>query len=108
VKEIVKELGMFIVGVFLFGLLMFGLQELGVMNYRFFGPQIENAHRAVFEETKSYRDGSRRDFMNLYLSYQSAGMDAKPAIKSVMCDRANGLAPDVIPVEVKSICNIGE
>ena len=78
-----------------------GLNFFGLANYQFFAPKYENARREVYENTKSYRDGSRRDFDNLYLAYKSAKSDdEKAAILSVIRERAAGAPPEVVPAEI--------
>ena len=93
-----------LVGLFIVGNLMTGLD---LAQYRFWGPKIENAHRAVYEETKSYRDGSRRDFENLYVAYTTATTpEDKTAVLSVAKERADGVNPESVPDNLKQLlCN---
>lgn len=101
-----KELG---IGIsVLAGLLVLGfvLNAVGLVNYQFFAPKYENARREVFENTKSYRDGSRRDFDNLYLAYKTAKSDdEKAAVLSIIRERASTAPEDVVPAEIKQLLN---
>ena len=40
---------------------IFAIQSFDFGSYKFWAPKYEDARREVFENTKSYRDGSRRD-----------------------------------------------
>ena len=83
------------------------MQLASLENYKFFGPKFEDARRNVFEETKSYQDGLRRDFDNLYLQYEEAkDPDEKSAILSVIRHRAEGVNPDFLPTSIRNLLRI--
>ena len=82
----------------------FGISAIGFGNYWFWAPKSEQVRREVFENTKSYRDGLRRDFDNLYLSYETEkDPDAKAAIKAVIRHRAEGVDPSFLPDNISSL-----
>jgi hypothetical protein len=86
------------------GLVLFGLQYGSLQNYKFFAPKYEDARREVFENTKSFRDGSARDFENLLISYLSANTEeGKQAILSVIRQRAYGVPQEQLPLEIKNL-----
>lgn len=77
--------------------------------YRVFGPPSESVRRQVFEETKSYRDGTRSDFDNLYVQYQAAHtQEEKLAILSVIRHRTNHVPRELIPEEIRNVLHGGE
>ena len=99
-----KEFFAAILGLAFIVLAMYVLNYAGLTSFKIFGPQYEQARREVFEETKSYRDGTRRDFDNLYLQYKSAKSDdEKAAVLSVIRHRAAGAPPDVVPSEISNL-----
>ena len=93
-----------IVGLFAIGFLMTGID---LAQYEFWAPKYQNAQRKVYEETKSYRDGNRRDFERLYVSYMSQQDPAsKEAILSVAKSEADGVDPAIVPQNLKDLlCN---
>jgi hypothetical protein len=94
-----------ILGIFLFiAALAFGLNAVGFINYSFWAPKQEQVRREVFENTKSYRDGLRRDFDNLYLSYETEkDPDARAAVLSIIRHRAEGVDPDLLPDNIRNL-----
>jgi hypothetical protein len=99
-------LGILILALFLG--LGFVLQGVDLAQYNFWAPKYEAAHRNVYEETKSYQDGSRSDFEQYYVAYQTASDPAsKQAILSVIRDRASLLSPqkkaEIIPPAVQQL-----
>lgn len=82
----------------------FGVSAIGFGNYWFWAPKTEQVRREVFENTKSYRDGLRRDFDNLYLSYETEkDPDTKAAILSVIRHRSDGVDPAFLPENVRNL-----
>ncbi len=49
--------------------LVFILKGIGLVSYQFWGVKYENAHREIFEESKSFNHGMIRDLENLCLEY---------------------------------------
>ena len=89
-----------------FAALIFCLQAFDFNSYKFWAPQYENARRHVFENTKSFLDGSRRDLDNMSVAYHAADSPAeKEAIRDVMLHRSKGIPPEQISPEVQSIIN---
>lgn len=62
-----------------------------------------------FEQSVAYREGTRRDFEELRLSYTRAkSQDEKDAVLSLMRHRAAGCPPELVPEEVKVILHENE
>ena len=103
-KEFLAAIGTVLTIVAIIAAATFGANYFGLVNYKFFGPQYEGARRQVFEETKSYRDGTRRDFDNLHLQYLAADSDEqKAAILATIRHRASGVPPELVPQEIKDL-----
>lgn len=86
------------------GILFFAVGAIGFGSYWFWAPKQEAVRREVFEQTKSYRDGLRRDFDNLFLQYETEkDPDAKAAILSVIRHRADGVDPDFVPDNIHNL-----
>ncbi len=93
-----------LMGIILLGALGFAFTAVDFASYRFWAPKQENVRREVYENTKSYRDGLRRDFDNLYLQYVSAKtVDEKDAVLSVIRHRASGVDPSFLPTEIANL-----
>lgn len=91
-----------VVGIFL-------LQTLGFESFKFWAPKYEDAHRQVFENTKSFRDGSARDLDNLRVAYSQA---KTPEEKSIILDtirhRALSVPSDQLSPAVNQLINQGQ
>lgn len=74
-------------GIIGFFALLFILELAGVGWTRFFQPLKQNVQREVFEETKSYTHGKIQDLGKYYREYQSASVDEKTALRSVVRTR---------------------
>lgn len=85
----------------------FYVHGMSIADTRLFGVPEENARREVFEQTKSYRDGVRRDFDELLLAYAKASPEERPAIVSIMRHRAESAPADLVPAEVKALIGGG-
>jgi hypothetical protein len=60
--------------------------------------------RVETEQSVAYREGTRRDFEELRLSYTRAKTDdEKQAVLSLMRHRAAGCPPELVPEEIKRI-----
>lgn len=82
----------------------FGVHACSVADQATLGRLDEQVRRENFEQTKSYRDGLRRDFDELLLSYSRAKSDDERAtIVGVMRHRAEGAPPELVPNQVKLI-----
>lgn len=102
-----KATAIFLGVVIFLSALGFALTSWDLFNLSFWGPKYENAKRGVYEQTKSYRDGSRRDFENLYVEYMAQPDPAsKSAVLSVAKERADGVNPEIVPQNLKDLlCN---
>ena len=57
-----------------------------------------------YEESVAFREGTRRDFETLVLSYhQAKSPDEKEAVLSLMRHRAQGCPPDLVPQTAKDL-----
>lgn len=102
--KISEIIGILFVGVLCATVGVFVLNAVGLTNYSIFGPRYENVRREVYEQTKSFRDGSRRDFDNMYMAYTEAKDPAeKAAILSVMRSRAAGVDMNMLSPQARSL-----
>jgi hypothetical protein len=70
---------------------------LGLWNIKFWGTKYEDARRDVFENTKSFRDGSNRDLMELCIQYKTAQDEsAKMIIASTINQRRLSVPDDAL------------
>jgi hypothetical protein len=90
-------------GLVLLVLLFVGARVLGIADTKVFGVVDQNAQREVYENTKAYRDGIRRDFDELSLAYAKATPEEKPAILAVLRHRTEGVPPELVPDDVKRL-----
>ena len=98
-----------ILGIVTFIALIFGLQALDYGSLIFWGTKYENAHREIFEQTKSFRDGSARDLDNLRIAYlQAKSSEEKSIIKDTIRHRADGVPADQLSPAIQQIINSGE
>jgi hypothetical protein len=76
----------------------------GIADTKFFGTADQNAQREVYENTKTYRDGVRRDLDELTLAYSTAKTaEEKQSILSIMKHRVEGIPPELVPADVKQL-----
>ena len=102
--EIAKGFFLVLAGLLAIAVFSFAVSAIGFGNYWFWAPKTEQVRREVFENTKSYRDGLRRDFDNLYLSYETEkDPDAKAAVLSVIRHRAAGVDHDFLPDNIRNL-----
>jgi len=86
-----------------FGLGIFARAE-GIWETKTFGVAEQNAQTKVYEQSQSHVEGTRRDLEDLYLSYmKEKDPAAKQAILSVIRHRVEGLSPDQVPADVRSV-----
>jgi len=70
--------------------------------YKFFAPKQEAVRREVFEQTKSFIDGSIRDIRADQISYIKADKEQKAAIASVVLHKIDGIPEDKLPPDLKT------
>ena len=105
-SEFLQGLVVFVIFIVVMIAFSIGGNALGLWNLQFWGVKYENAHREIFEQTKSFRDGSARDLDNLRLQYlQAKTSEEKAALRDVMRHRAVSIDPALISPEVKTIIN---
>lgn len=91
-----------IIGMFALG---FVGKAAGLFNIKFWGVKYENAHREVFEQTKSYNHGMIRDIENLCLEMKRVESDAhRSAIKSTIQHRMAAFNGE-LPLHVRQCLN---
>ena len=94
----------FIAAIMMLSCSALAIRACTVADHATFDKVDERIRRENFEETKSYRDGLRRDFDELLLSYAHAKSDDERAtIRAVMRHRAEGAPPDLVPQDVKDL-----
>ena len=85
--------------------LIFLLQGFGLINLKFWGVKYQDAHREIFEKTKSYNHGMIRDLENLCLQYQELESDShKQAIAATIRHRKSSFNGE-LPQHVKNCIN---
>lgn len=90
-------------GVFLIVGAVIGIRVLGIADTKVLGVVDQNAQREVFEQSKAYRDGVRRDLDELQLSYVRAQTaEEKAAVLSVLRHRVEGVPVDLVPADVRA------
>ena len=97
-------------------LILFGIAILGFVatayiygSFLFWEPKFEDARRQVFENTKSFRDGSSRDLDNLRVAYMQAKTpEEKAVIKDTIRHRVFGIPPEQVSPSIQQIINSGE
>jgi len=82
-----------IIAIFVFG-------GLGI--YKYFAPAKEEIRREVYEETKSYQDGTIRDLDNLRLEWLKAEGTNKTAIADIALHRSVDFPEDRLPVDLRN------
>jgi hypothetical protein len=96
------------VSMILVAALALSLRLIGVADTKYIAPVEQNAQTKVYEGTKAYQDGVRRDFEDLRLAYiQSKDPEAKAAILATMRHRAAGVPPELLPNDVSDLIMIG-
>jgi hypothetical protein len=82
----------------------FGIHACSVADQATIGRAEQKVQTQNFEESQAYREGLRRDFDELMLSYSRAKSDDERAtILAVMRHRAEGAPPDLVPANVKNM-----
>jgi hypothetical protein len=90
-----------IVALFALGLF---LRAERIWETKTFGVAEQNAQTQVFEQSEAFKEGTRRDFANLYLAYTTEkDPSSKQAILSVIRQRANGCPAELVPANIRSI-----
>ncbi len=104
-KELI--IGFVVVSAIVMGIFL--LQSLDFASLVFWGPKYENAHRQIFENTKSFRDGSSRDLDNLRIAYiQAKTPEEKSIILDTLRHRALGIPSEQISPAVNQLINQGQ
>lgn len=104
-----KEIFIVIVSIILLTLLVFFMQGFDYASLVFWGPKYENAHREIFENTKSFRDGSSRDLDNLRVAYvQAKTPEEKAVILDTLRHRSLGIPSEQISPAINQLINQGQ
>jgi hypothetical protein len=98
-------IAMLLVGVvFVVGVTAWGIHACTIADEATLGRTEQRVRTQNFEESEAYRQGLRRDFDELMLSYSHAKSDDERAtILAVMRHRAEGAPPDLVPQDVKDL-----
>jgi hypothetical protein len=97
--------GLIVVGVIVLATgLGFYIHAVSVADKATIGRVEQRVETENFEQSVAYREGTRRDFEELRLSYTRAkSQDEKEAVLSLMRHRAAGCPPELVPEEIKRI-----
>lgn len=83
----------------------FALHGLGLVNLKFWGVKYQDAHREIFEHSKSYNHGMIRDLENLCLQYEGLGSEShKSAIAATIRHRISAFDGE-LPSHVRKCLN---
>lgn len=85
-KEWFKIVGIGLAVLLALLVLGFGLRGANLFTYKFWAPQEENARREVFENTKSFNQGTIQELAQAYKEYHAPGATdtQKAALKAVV------------------------
>lgn len=97
--------GLIVVGVIVLATgLGFYIHAVSVADKATIGRVEQRVETESFEQSVAYREGTRRDFEELRLSYTRAKSDdERQAVLSLMRHRAAGCPPELVPEEIKRI-----
>lgn len=70
--------------------------------FKFWAPKYENAKREVFENTKSYRQGTAQDIRRMQEEYLKADADHKQALRSLILHKTADLDLDSYPEDIQA------
>ena len=73
--------------------------------YKYFAPKYENARREVFENTKSYNQGTIQELENMQYEYIKANPNHQDALASIILHRAADFPQDKLPYDLKVFIN---
>ena len=85
--------------------LLFGLGWAVAYNdfnmFAFFAPKRAAVERKVFEETKSFNQGTIQELQNMQFEYVKAAPEAKAALASIILHRAADYPVDKLPDDLR-------
>lgn len=88
--------------VFLIGAAGWGIHACNTAEKATLGAMDQEVERRNFEHSSAYREGLRRDFDELMLSYSKAKSDdERTVILSTLRHRAQGAPPEAVPQDVR-------
>jgi hypothetical protein len=82
------------------------IRTCSIADTKVFGVAQQNADTEVYRHSEAFREGTQRDFDELYLAYVKATPEEKNAIVATMRHRAEGVPPEMVPQNIKNL--IGE
>lgn len=92
-------------------MLLLGLSFLGnavgLWNLKFWGVKYENAHREIFEQTKSYNHGMIRDIENICLEIEKVESESHKGILRATLQHRLSAFNGELPDHVKKCINKG-
>jgi hypothetical protein len=69
--------------------------------YKYFAPKQEAVRRQVFEETKSYNQGTIQELQNMQFEYIKADTNHQAALASIILHRAADYPEDKMPADLR-------
>jgi hypothetical protein len=82
----------------------FAAHAISIADDATLGKKEANVRTEIFEESVAHREGTRRDFEELYRSYlQAKTNDERSVLVSLMQHRADGCAPELVPPSVQAL-----
>src|ERR1019366_3164304 len=89
--------------VVIFATLFVSIRACNIADTKVFGVAQQNADTEVYRHSEAFREGTQRDFDELYLAYVKATPEEKLAILATMRHRAAGTPTEFVPANIKSL-----
>lgn len=80
-----------------------GIRACSIADTKVFGVAQQNADTEVYRHSEAFREGTQRDFDELYLAYVKATPEEKPAIVATIRHRAQGVPPEMVPANINNL-----
>ena len=105
-KDYLKLVGLVIVFIVTVGILGFVANAMGLANFAFFAPKIQQVQTNVFKEGQAYNDGMANDLADLQIKYMSAqDPAAKDAIRAIIKQRFASYDTSRLPPNLQTFYN---
>ena len=105
-KEVMAAIGVMIGVIVVVGILGFVANAVGLANFAFFAPKIQQVQTNVFKEGQAYNDGMANDLADLQVKYVTAtDPDAKDAIRAIIKQRFASYDAYRLPSNLQNFLN---
>lgn len=79
----------------------FAIPAIQLQVMRIYGTELESVKTDIYQENKSYVEGTVRDLRELHVDYVKANDSQKESLRSLILHRANELDWERLPVDVQ-------